>query len=165
MSTSIELLREAGDILGRIMDREGTLDEEDEVILEEWVSSSEDKIEALRAVFHRSKMEAELWKKEQDRHRRLQKRAEAAMAWTKRAGLDLMIKREELGESTKILGVAYVLKSKALRAPDDLEDWPVAYLVEQEPKPDRRAALTALKAGRDLGEGFSIEERPSVIYR
>lgn len=165
MSTSIQLHLEARDILGRIMDRDGVLDEEDEVILSHWANSSGDKLEALRALFHRSRMEVELWKREQERLRAMQKRAESAMVWAKLAGLDLMIDREELGEGTSIPGVAYVRTSKALRAPDDLEDWPVAYLIEQEPRPDRVAALEALKAGKDLGEGFAIEERPSVVYR
>jgi hypothetical protein len=41
----------------------------------------------------------------------------------------------------------------------------VAYLREQEPKPDRRAALQALKDGKDIGDGFSIESRPVMVYK
>jgi hypothetical protein len=77
----------------------------------------------------------------------------------------LLTDRAELGESTSIKGVAHLRLSKALRAPENPLDWPVSFLVEQEPKLDRAGALKALKAGEDLGEGFGIDERSSVVYR
>lgn len=165
MSTTHELLHTSRALLDRIMDREGVLDDEDETILDDWLGGCESKLEGLRALYRRAESEAALWKREQDRLRAMQKRAESTMAWAKLAGLELLTDRAELGESTSIKGVAHLRLSKALRAPESPLDWPVAYLVEQEPRPDRAGALKALKAGADLGDGFGIDERPSVVYR
>ena len=41
----------------------------------------------------------------------------------------------------------------------------MAYLVEQAPKLDRKAALKALKSGKDLGDLFGIDERFTAVYR
>jgi hypothetical protein len=165
MSTTIQLHQEARGILDRMMDREGALDDEDEVILEHWANASGDKIEALRAVYHRASAEAEHWKREAEKATALRKRAESLMVWTKASGLDLMLDRLELGQDTSIKGVGYTTSQPVLVAPEDPLDWPVAYLREQEPKPDRRAALQALKDGKDIGDGFSIESRPVMVYK
>ena len=165
MSTTIQLHQEARGILDRMMDREGALDDEDEGILEHWANASGDKIEALRAVYHRASSEAEHWKREADKATALRKRAESLMVWTKASGLDLMLDRLELGQSTAIKGVGYTTSQPVLIAPKNPLDWPVEYLREQAPKPDRRAALQALKDGKDIGDGFSIETRPVMVYK
>ena len=165
MSTTIPLHQEARGILDRMMDQEGALDDEDEVILEHWANAAGDKIEALRAVYHRASSEAEHWKREADKATALRKRAESLMVWTKASGLDLMLDRLELGQSTAIKGVGYTTSQPVLIAPKNPLDWPVEYLREQAPKPDRRAALQALKDGKDIGDGFSLETRPVMVYK
>ena len=165
MTTTNELLHTSRALLDRIMDREGVLTEEDEQVIESWLAGCDSKLEGLRALYRRAESEAALWKREQDRLRAMQKRAESTMAWAKLAGLELLTDRAELGESTSVKGVAHIKRSKALRAPDDPLDWPMSFLIEQAPRLDRAGALKALKAGEDLGEGFGIDERASVVYR
>ena len=82
MTTTHQLLQESRAIVDRLMDREGVLTDEDAAILEEWLDGCASKLEALRAVYRRAEAEAEFWKREQERLRAMQKRAEAAMVWT-----------------------------------------------------------------------------------
>ena len=165
MNNAIKLHRQALDIVNRMMEREGVLDEEDEQVLDEWVKGSGDELEALRAAYHRSASEAEYWKREADRATQMRKRAESCQVLAKAMGRDLMLDRQEMGEKTSVPGVGHIRTSKSLIAPDDYMDWPAAYLKEQDPKLDRAGALKALKSGKDLGEGFRLESRIAMVYR
>ena len=81
MTTTNELLHTSRALLDRIMDREGVLTEEDEQVIESWLAGCDSKLEGLRALYRRAESEAALWKREQDRLRAMQKRAESTMAW------------------------------------------------------------------------------------
>jgi len=165
MSTAVELHEGAREILCRLMDSGGVLCDEDEELLESWLSSSGSEFEALRALYHRSKVESQLWKDEIERFQKMRKRAESTMVWAKLAGLDLMLDRAELGEPTSIPGIAHIRTTQVLKAPDGFESWPVHLLRESDPRPDRKAALDALKKGVDLGDGFSLENSTSIVYK
>ena len=160
-----EYLAEAGIMLAALMESEGVLTDEDESKLEAWAAGTGDKLGAWRAVYRRAEAEAQIWKAEKSRIVAIQKRAESLMVRAKLAGVELLEARAELGEPTTIKGVCFLRKSQALSAPDSPLDWPTSLLVEQAPKMDRASALKALKAGADLGEGFSIEERISITWR
>jgi len=160
-----EYLAEAGRLLQSLMDSEGVLTDEDEAQLEVWAAGTGNKLEAWRAVYRRAEAEVTIWKAEKARIIAIQKRAEALMVRAKLAGVDLLEARAELGEPTTIKGLCYLRKSQALAAPDELGAWPIGLLIKRDPQMDRAGALKALKAGEELGEGFSIEERTSITWR
>jgi hypothetical protein len=160
-----EYLAEAGILLASLMDGEGVLTDDDEARLEAWAAGTDDKLGAWRAVYRRAEAEAQIWKAERARIAAIQKRAEALMVRAKLAGVELLEARAELGESTTIKGVCFLRKTRRLRTPERLDLWPPEMLIAQDPKPDRVAALEALKAGRDVGEGFYLEDRSSITWR
>jgi len=165
MSTAKLLHFEAMDIMVRLMQSEGELSDEDEKALEDWSNESGSKISALRALFHRSRIEIQACKEEIERFQKMRKRLESTMVWAKLAGLDLMLDRAELGQDTSIPGIAHIRTTQVLKAPDGFESWPVHLLRESDPRPDRKAALDALKKGADLGDGFSLEDSTSIVYK
>lgn len=160
-----ELLAEAGNLLASLMEGEGVLTDEDEARLEEWAAGTDDKLGAWRAVYRRAEAEAQIWKAEKARIAAMQKRAEALMVRAKLAGVELLEARAELGESTSIKGICFLRRTKKMNAPERLDLWPPDMLIPQDPKPDRSAALEALKTGRDVGEGFFLEDHSSITWR
>ena len=160
-----EYLAEAGAMLAALMESEGVLTDEDEAKLQDWAAGTGDKLGAWRSVYRRAEAEAQIWKAEKSRIMAIQKRAESLMVRAKLAGVELLEARAELGESTTIKGVCFLRKSQALSAPPEPGAWPAGFLIERAPSMDRAGALKALKAGDDLGEGFSIEERTSITWR
>jgi hypothetical protein len=160
-----EYLAASYKIMASLMESEGVLTDEDEAKLEEWAAGTGDKLGAWRAVYRRAEAEDQIWKAEKSRIGAIQKRAQSLMVRAKLAGVELLHARAELGEPTTIKGVCFLRKSQALSAPPELEDWPAGFLIERAPSMDRAGALKALKAGEDLGDGFSIEERTSITWR
>ena len=160
-----EYLAEAGAIVAALMESEGVLTDEDEAKLEAWAAGTGNKLEAWRSVYRRAEAESQIWKDEIKRISGMAKRSQSLMVRAKLAGVDLLQAREDLGESTSIQGVCFLRNTKRLQAPERLDLWPPEMLIAQDPKPDRSAALKALKSGRDVGEGFYLEERSSITWR
>lgn len=160
-----EYLTQAAAILQSLMDNEGALTDEEEAELEAWAEGTGDKLEAWRAVYRRAEAERALWKAEAARCSKVQKRSESVMVRAKLAGVEILNAREKLGEPTSVTGVCHLHRTRSLVAPERLDLWPPEMLIAQDPKPDRKAAAEAIKAGRDVGEGFHMEDRRTVVWK
>tara|TARA_R110002020_G_scaffold386791_1_gene597535 strand:- start:84 stop:584 length:501 start_codon:yes stop_codon:yes gene_type:complete len=166
MSTSTrEYLKQAAGILQSLMDNEGALTDDEEAELETWAEGTGNKLEAWRAVYRRAEAERALWKAEAARCGKVQKRAESLMVRAKLAGVEILSARDQLGEPTSVVGVCHLHRTRSLIAPERLDLWPPEMLIAQDPKPDRKAAAEAVKAGRDVGEGFYLEDRRTVVWK
>ncbi len=164
MST-FELLTEAGRLVERLMSQEGEITDDDYRAIEEWAEGTDDKLSALRAVYRRLVAEKQVWAHEEGLVKDAKARAVKGMDRVKRLGAELLEAREALGEPTNVTGVAHLRRTTALSAPEDVIDWPVDFLIQPSPKPDRKKALAALKAGEDLPDGFSLESRSTAVFK
>ena len=165
MSSTYEYLNQAAEILQSLMANEGSLTGEEEGELEAWAEGTGDKLEAWRAVYRRAEAEQAIWKAEAARGVKAQRRAELLMMRAKLEGVKILDAREQLGEATNVKGVCHLHRSMSLVAPERLDLWPPDMLIPQDPKPDRKAAAAAVKAGRDVGEGFHLEDRRSIVWK
>lgn len=160
-----EYLHQAAGILQSLMANEGALTDDEEGELEAWAEGTGDKLEAWRAVYRRAEAEQAIWKAEGVRISKSQKRAASVMVRAKLAGVEILDAREHLGEPTSIKGVCHLHRSRSLVAPERLDLWPPEMLIPQDPRPDRTAAANAIKEGRDVGEGFYLEDRRTVVWK
>ena len=160
-----EYLAEAMEIVASLMSREGNLTDEDEAQLEVWAAGTGNKLERWRAVYRRAEVEQRLYKAEITRLAKMEKRSASLMVRAKLAGVEILEAREKLGQETSINGVCFLRSITKYHMPERLDLWPSEMLIAQDPKPDKAAAKKALKAGRDVGEGFYLEDRSSITWR
>ena len=162
---TFELLNEAGKMVERLMAQEGEITDEDCQAIEAWADDTGDKLNALRAVYRRLASEREVWAHEESRIKDAKTRASLGMFRVKHLASELLEAREALGEPTNVKGVAHLRRTTVLGAPEDILDWPVDFLIQPSPKPDRKKALAALKSGEDLPDGFSLQSRASTVFK
>lgn len=162
---TFELLNEAGKMVDRLMAQEGEITDEDCQAIEEWADDTGDKLNALRAVYRRLDSEREVWAHEEGRIKDAKIRATKGIERVKHLASELLEAREALGEPTNVKGVAHLRRTTVLGAPENVLDWPVDFLIQPSPKPDRKKALAALKAGEDLPDGFSLQSRASTVFK
>ena len=167
MATTYELTMQASDLLAHLEDSGGELTPEAEASLDAWLEAAPDKLGGIRAVLARFKADAALLKAEA---RRLTDRARAlgnAEQRLKGCAVLLLEAHEELTGEAKVKRPdfsAWLATTKSVRGPDNVWEWPAHLRVEQDPRPNKKAAGLLLKAGEEL-DGITLVETRGVRFR
>ena len=165
MSSSYELVMEAGRLMVELEESGGVLSEEAEARLDSFIKGSGDKLGGIRAVIDRFKIEAELQKKLKDRHAKKQSSLTKAADRLGKLAVSLLQAKEELGEKPVAegdWGKVSIRTSQSVDVRGHVDDIPVKYLVEQLPKVDKKQALKDLKAGESIpGIQLVIKHSPN----
>ncbi len=163
--TSYELVMEAGRLMVELEESGGVLSEEAEARLDSFIKGSGDKLGGIRAVIDRFKIEAELQKKLKDRHAKKQSSLTKAADRLGKLAVSLLQAREEMGEDPMVegdWGKVSIRTSQSAAVTGTLDEIPVKYLVEQEPKVDKKQALADLKTGESIpGIQLVIKHSPN----
>lgn len=165
MSSSYELVMEAGKLMIELEESGGVLSEEAEARLDSFIKGSGDKLGGIRAVIDRFKAEAQLHKDIKDRHAKKQASLTKAADRLGKLAVSLLQAREEMGEEPVAegdWGKVSIRTSQSADVTGFLEEIPVKYLVEQLPKVDKKQALKDLKAGESIpGIQLVIKHSPN----
>lgn len=165
MSKTIDLLTEARSVLAEIMEMEGEFTEGHEEWLQHYLNDCEEQTDWLGHLYRRCKAESAFIDDQIRRLMAAKKKSTRTASWARKAMLDFLLVRQQLGEPTNIKGVAHLMKKQSLRAPESPHDWPVRFLIEQPPKLDTAGVRKALNAREELPEGFSLVDSYSVVMK
>tara|TARA_R110000751_G_scaffold17965_1_gene54903 strand:- start:539 stop:1042 length:504 start_codon:yes stop_codon:yes gene_type:complete len=167
MSSSYELVMEAGKLMIELEENGGVLSDDGATRLDEFLDGSHDKLGSIRAVIDRFKVEAQLHKDIKDRHAKKQASLTKAAQRLGILAVSLLMAREEIGEEPVVegdWGKVSIRTSQSADVTGTISDIPVKYLVEQEPKVDKKQALKDLKAG-ELIPGIQLVTKSSPNWR
>jgi hypothetical protein len=167
MSTSYELVMEAGKLMIELEDNGGVLSDEAALRLDQFIDGSYDKVGSIRVVIDRFKAEAQLQKDLKDRHAKKQASLTKAAQRLSILATNLLLALEEIGEDPVCegdWGKVSLRTTKSVDVIGTLDEIPVAYLVEQPPKVDKKQALKDLKAGESI-PGINLVTKHSPNWR
>ena len=167
MSSSYELVMEAGKLMIELEENGGVLSDEAALRLDQFIDGSYDKVGSIRVVIDRFKAEAQLHKDIKDRHAKKQASLTKAAQRLSILATNLLLALEEIGEDPVFegdWGKVSLRTTKSVDVIGTLDEIPVAYLVEQEPKVDKKQALKDLKAG-ELIPGIQLVTKSSPNWR
>ena len=167
MSSSYELVMEAGKLMIELEENGGVLSDEAALRLDQFIDGSYDKVGSIRVVIDRFKAEAQLHKDIKDRHAKKQSSLTKAADRLGKLAVSLLQAREEMGEDPVAegdWGKVSIRTSQSADVTGTLEEIPVKYLVEQEPKVDKKQALADLKTGESI-PGIQLVTKHSPNWR
>ena len=167
MSSSYELVMEAGKLMIELEENGGVLSDEAALRLDQFIDGSYDKVGSIRVVIDRFKAEAQLHKDIKDRHAKKQASLTKAAQRLSILATNLLLALEEIGEDPVFegdWGKVSLRTTKSVDVIGTLDEIPVAYLVEQEPKVDKKQALKDLKAGESI-PGIQLVTKHSPNWR
>jgi len=156
MTTTDELLAQAGALLGQLLMDGGDVTEESEALIETWLEGSADKIGGCRAIRLQIQRQIELLRDEERRLAARRKALVARQVWVEDKALSLLHMRQDFGEEAKVKTEAYSAWVQASASVDladpkaALDNIPDAYLSPQKPR------LNKAKARRDMIDGAEI---------
>ena len=165
--TTGQLLGEALEVLLAIDGANGELTEESIAKMEEFLSSSEDKLGGIKAVLSRFKSEIVLHKQYRDHHVGRVRSMTKAIEYLTTCGTGLLKAMEDLGEEPKVKaewGSVSLQTSYRTEVDDDLSNVAVRFLIEQPPKVDKSAAKKAIQAGESVA-GITLTENRKAVWR
>ena len=163
MPTTSNLIAESRETLSEIIEAEGELTPDQESRLNKLMEQKEGKAQWLRALYRRCETESELYENEIKVLQAKRKKAQSTAAWAKTMMLEILLVRSEAGEDTNIPHVCHLMKTKTIKYPISIEDWPVAFINEGKPKLDKTAITKAMKRGEQVAGCEWIEMHSVVI--
>ena len=167
MSSSYDLVMDAGRLMVELEESGGVLSEEAEARLDSFIKGSGDKLGGIRAVIDRFKAEAQLQKDLKDRHAKKQASLTKAADRLGKLAVSLLQAREEMGEGSVVEGDWGKVSIRTVKSVDvtgTLDEIPIKYLTEQPPKVDKKQALKDLKAGESI-PGIHMVTKHSPNWR
>jgi hypothetical protein len=164
MGKAIDVINEARSVVQQIMESEGEFTEEQEAWLQEHMKASDNAAEWLANLYRRSAAESEYIDKEIRRLMTEKKKANRTSSWARNSMRELLLVRQELGESTNIRGVAHLMRRSKLLYPDTPDAWPPKFLIEQPPRLDVQGIKKAFK-DKELPAGFRWEESIAAVMK
>ena len=153
MSTSYELVMDAGKLMIELEENGGVLSDEAALRLDQFIDGSYDKVGSIRVVIDRFKAEAQLQKDLKDRHAKKQASLTKAAQRLSILATNLLLALEEIGEDPVFegdWGKVSLRTTKSVDVIGTLDEIPGKYLTEQLPKVDKKQALKDLKAGESI---------------
>lgn len=164
MTTISDLIAESRQIVFEVMQAEGELTEEQEERLATLMQQKQHKAKWLQALYKRCKSESELYAEEIKALQSRRKRAESTANWSRLMMLEILKARIEAGEESKIPHVCHLMKTKTVKHPDRVEDWPKEFIIDGTPKLDKSAIKKAISAGQVV-DGCELVEVQSVVIK
>ena len=167
MSTTYELLTEAGKLLAAIEDCDGELTEESIDEIDGFLIVADDKLGAIKAVITRFKSEIVLHKQWRDHHANRARSLAKTIDYLTSNGTGLLQAMEDLGEEPKVKaewGSVSLRTTYVTTVAENLDDVDVRYLVEQPPKVDKASAKKAIQAGEEVA-GITLTKHRKATWR
>jgi len=158
MTSTYELLTDAGHILGDIEDENGEITEATMAGMDEWIDAAEDKLGRIRAVVLRTQSEQDLLREEEKRLAARRRRLDAITHRVTDLAASLLQAQEALGGEAKVKTETYSCRiaSNVKVHVDDKSLVDAAWLKTKEPDVDLAGARAAMKGGAELA-GLSLQ--------
>lgn len=165
--TTYNMLERVWKLLGLIEDANGDLTGDSIDEIDYFLSTTNDKLGAIKAVITRFKSEITLHKQWRDHHANRAKSLTKTIDYVTSNGTSLLQAMEDLGEEPKVKaewGSVSLRTTYETTVTANLNNVDVRYLVEQPPKVDKAAAKKAIRAGEEVA-GITVTKNRKAVWR
>lgn len=163
-----ELLMNALELLASIEEDAGEITDETALRLDAFMDAADDQLGTIRATILRLKNEQSFLRTEELRIAARRKRLDGFIGWFTDRAAEVLEAHRSLGHEPKIKTPTYTCWLQTSQSvhvdTEDVTSIDPEWLVQQEPKVNKAAALKELKAGTSI-QGLSLIDRESIRWR